>query len=173
MLAIVATTTPEMLEATRALLVEYGDWLQAEGMIFPRELRAFRDQLALLPGCFAPPDGCLFVAMYREEAAGCAALRKLRAEICEMKRLYVRAAFRGMGIGRSLAEAVIAEARKIGYTRIRLHTTRSMAAANSLYASLGFEGIRPYEETLIEDAVFMELPLFAGNAGGDSGTQVQ
>lgn len=169
MLRIVATTTPEMLETARALLVEYGDWLRAEGMIFPRKLRAYRGQLALLPGCFAPPDGCFFVAMYREEAAGCAALRKMSDKICEMKRLYVRPAFRGMGIGRSLAEAIIAEARKIRYARIRLHTTRSMVAANSLYASLGFEGVRPYEGTLIEDPVFMELPLFAatGASGAD------
>ncbi len=151
--------TPQMLESVKALLVEYVNWLQAKRMIYPHELRAFRDQLALLPGCFAPPDGCLLVGMHGEQAAGCVALRKLSAEICEMKRLYVKPALRGMSIGRALAEAVIAEAKKIGYTRIRVHTIRSMVGANSLYASLTFEKISPYEETPIEDAVFMELTL--------------
>jgi ribosomal protein S18 acetylase RimI-like enzyme len=156
---IVPADTPQLLETVRALLVEYGDWLQAKGMIYPRELRAFRDQLALLPGCFAPPDGCLLVGMHGKQAAGCVAIRKLSDEICEMKRLYVKPALRGMSVGRALAEAIIAEAKKIGYTRMRVHTLRSMVEASSLYTSLDFAKISPYEETPIEDAVFMELPL--------------
>ena len=114
MCKIVPADTPQMLEAVKALLVEYRDCLRANQQIYRHEFQAFQNQLADLPGCFAPPDGCLLVGMHGKQAVGCVALRKLSDGICEMKRLYVKPAFRRMGIGRDLAEAVIAEARKIG-----------------------------------------------------------
>jgi ribosomal protein S18 acetylase RimI-like enzyme len=92
-------------------------------------------------------------------AVGCAALRPLDDETCEIKRLYVRPAWRGRGIGRALAETVVAEARRTGYKRMRLDAIRNMTAAVSLYASMGFKEIAPYRHNPIQGAVYMELPL--------------
>lgn len=149
----------ENLELVRVLLEEYADWMVSEELISEQELGAFQEQLVNLPNGFAPPNGCLLVGMYRGGAGGCVALREVSDGICEMKRLYVRREFRGLGIGRALAEAVIEKARKIGYSQMRVHTLRAMEAANLLYSSMGFREIGPYEENIIEGAVFMELKL--------------
>ncbi len=87
------------------------------------------------------------------------ALRKLSDDVCEMKRLYVRTKFRRLGIGKALAEAVIEQARGIGYTHMRLDTVASMKAARALYLSLGFKEIEAYRYNPLEGAVFMELSL--------------
>lgn len=159
MLKIFPVEVDEDIELVRVLLEEYLAWLETEKWISSQEFQAFQDQLAKLPNGFAGPGGCLLVAIYRGEAAGCVALRKVDDGVCEMKRLYVKQKFRGLKIGRALAEAVIEEARKIGYAQMRAHTLRAMEAANTLYVSLGFEEISPYEENLIDGAVFMELAL--------------
>lgn len=149
----------ENLEAVRGLLEGYAGWLESEGYVFPEESEAFREQLADLPGCFAPPQGRLLIATYRGQPAGCVALRKISGDVCEMKRLYVASEFRGRKVGRKLAEAIIEQAGKIGYGRMRIHTVSSMKEAYGLYRSLGFAEIEPYEYSPYENVVFMELIL--------------
>jgi ribosomal protein S18 acetylase RimI-like enzyme len=138
----------------RAIFEEYANWLG-----FDLCFQDFDRELAELPGDYAPPPGRLLLAIEGDEVAGCVALRKWGTDGCEMKRLYVRDAFRGKGLGRTLATAVIDEARKIGYKWMRLDTLPSMIGANRLYESLGFVEIEPYRHNPIEGAKFMELVL--------------
>ena len=159
MLKIYPTETDKDLESVKLLLEEYLAWMEIEELISPQEHKAFRDQLTNLHNGFARPSGCFLIGIYQEQATGCVALRRLNNSVCEMKRLYVSREFRGLKIGRRLAEAIIAEARKIDYTHMRVHTLEAMRTANILYASLGFKGIAAYEENLIAGAVFMELKL--------------
>jgi len=113
-----------------------------------------------LPGDYAAPDGRLLLAEEGGELAGCIALRKLSDGICEMKRLFLRPAFRGQGLGRVLVESVIDEARKLGYTYMRLDTIPGpMDNAIALYQSMGFAEIGAYNENPVEGAKFMELNL--------------
>jgi len=120
----------------------------------------FDQELAQLPGDYAPPDGRLLLAADDEQIAGCIALRKLGAGACEMKRLFVRPAYRGTGLGRVLVESIIDEARKLGYAHMRLDTLPGrMDKAIALYRSVGFIEIEPYCENPVQDAKFMELDL--------------
>lgn len=129
MLNVIEADSGENLEVVRGLLEGYAGWLESEGYVFPDGSQAFREQLADLPACFAPPEGRLLIATYRGEPAGCVALRRLSDGVCEMKRLYVRSEFRGRKVGRKLAEAIIEQAGKIGYGRMRIHTVSSMKKA--------------------------------------------
>jgi GNAT superfamily N-acetyltransferase len=104
MLKILQVETKEDIDATRKILVEY-----AESLYFDLCFQNFEEELANLPGDYAPPEGCLLLAKYQNDVAGCVALRKLSDSICEGKRLYVRPQFRGLKIGRKLVEAVIEE----------------------------------------------------------------
>ena len=120
----------------------------------------FDQEVAQLPGYYAPPDGRLLLAADDEQIAGCIALRKLGPGLCEMKRLFVRPAFRGTGLGRVLVESIIDEARKLGYAHMRLDTMPGrMDKAIALYRSVGFVEIEPYCENPAQDAKFMELDL--------------
>ena len=152
---LIQAALPEHIEQTRALFLEY-----AASLGFSLCFQSFDEELKSLPGAYAAPSGRLFLAQYEQQAAGCVALRKLEAKICEMKRLYVRPAYRGKGLGRILVERVIAEARAIGYERMRLDTVASsMQDAVELYRRMGFKEIPPYRENPIEGALYMELLL--------------
>lgn len=119
----------------------------------------FNQEVAGLPGAYAPPKGRLFLALEEQEAVGCVALRNLGDGTCEMKRLFIRSRFRGQKIGRRLALAAIDEARRIGYQRMRLDTLPVMEEAIALYRSLGFRVIEPYTHNPVPGALFMEVRL--------------
>jgi ribosomal protein S18 acetylase RimI-like enzyme len=147
--------SPEQVAAIRELFLEY-----AQSLGFSLCFQSFDKELAGLPGEYAPPEGRLLLATYEGAPAGCVALHKLDHGICEMKRLYVRPLFRGKGLGRGLAERVIADARGIGYTRLRLDTVEPMMqTAVAMYRQLGFREIASYRENPIAGALYMELNL--------------
>ncbi len=145
----------EQIGRARELFLEY-----ANSLGFSLCFQSFDKELAGLPGDYSPPDGRLLLAEYEGQLAGCVALHRLEPEICEMKRLYLRPSFRGKGLGRSLAETVISEARRIGYTRMRLDTVEPvMRDAVAMYRQLGFKEIAPYRSNPIAGAMYMELEL--------------
>ncbi len=147
--------TAEGMELVRTLFREY-----AGSLNFDLCFQDFEQELTSLPGPYAPPSGRLLLATVAEKPAGCVALKKLADGVCEMKRLYVRDAYRGTGLGRTLAEQIIREARDLGYEAIRLDTVPSvMGSAVGLYRSLGFREIPPYCFNPVPGALFLELPL--------------
>src|SRR5918912_2666522 len=144
--------SPEQIAQARELFLEYAGWLG-----FSLCFQNFDKELAELPGAYAPPRGRLLLAQQAGETAGCIALRPILDGACEMKRLYVRPAFRGQGLGRELAVRVIEEARTLGYERMLLDTLPDkMAGAIKVYRSLGFTEIGPYYQTPDEGFLFME-----------------
>lgn len=147
--------SPEQIAHVRELFLEY-----AQSLGFSLCFQGFDQELASLPGDYAPPGGRLVLATTNAQPAGCVALHKITPEICEMKRLYVRPEFRGKGLGRELAEKIIAEARQMGYKKLRLDTVEPrMQKAVAMYRQLGFYEIPPYRPNPIEGALYMELHL--------------
>ncbi len=152
---IIRANSGDDIEHARELFKEYEAWLEGD-LCFQN----FEKELAELPGKYAPPDGRLLLAVENEKVAGCVALRKIGESVCEIKRLFVRAQFRGKGLGRMLAEEIIQNAKEIGYERMRLDTLApKMNDAIALYRSLGFKEIEPYYNNPVPGAKFMELDL--------------
>ena len=154
MVRVIEVKADEDLDEIRKLFEQYAFSLEIS-----LNFQDFDDELANLPGEYAPPEGCLLFAVWEEQLAGCVALRSFGSGICEMKRLYTKPQYRGLGIGRALCEAVIERARRMGYDRMRLDTLPSMETARALYTSLGFKEIEPYRYNPVEGAKFMELNL--------------
>jgi ribosomal protein S18 acetylase RimI-like enzyme len=152
---LIQVESGEQVQQARRLFEEYAAWLG-----FNLCFQNFDKELSKLPGDYAPPNGCLFLAVENDQVAGCVALRKIGEGIGEMKRLYVRPAFRGKGLGRTLTETIIEAARDLGYQRLRLDTLPGkMDQAIAMYRSLGFEDIERYYNNPYEEAAFMELFL--------------
>jgi GNAT superfamily N-acetyltransferase len=154
MMNLVQAETPEQIDEVRRLLREYEASLPVS-LCF----QDFEKELAELPGDYAPPRGTLLLGSFKGHVAGCVALRGLDDETCEMKRLYLRPGFRGKGAGRALATAIMGEARKLGYKKMRLDTLATMREARTLYDSVGFKRIEAYCHNPTLGAVFMELLL--------------
>jgi ribosomal protein S18 acetylase RimI-like enzyme len=147
--------TPAQITQARELFLEY-----AQSLGFSLCFQNFDKELAGLPGDYAPPDGRLLLAEHEGQLSGCAALHRLDATSGEMKRLYVRPGFRGLRLGRTLAERILTEAASIGFRRIRLDTVQGkMDDAIALYRRLGFREIEPYRQNPIAGALYMELEL--------------
>ena len=150
--------TPDLLQATREIFREY-----AEGLGIDLDFQNFDAELANLPGDYAVPQGALLLAFVDDELAGCGAFRPLPdvdyANACEMKRLYVRRAFRRFGLGRMLAQALMDRATEAGYSVMLLDTLDDMESARGLYASLGFETIPPYYFNPVPGAHYLKVAL--------------
>lgn len=162
---ISAAESPLDIAQIRKLFTEY-----AESLGFSLCFQDFDRELTGLPGDYAPPEGRLLIARRGDESAGCIALHgfepdrlepdRVEPGICEMKRLYVRPQFRGSGLGRLLTERVIADAKSVGYAKMRLDTVEpKMKNAVALYRALGFREIGSYRPNPIEGAMYMELAL--------------
>jgi putative acetyltransferase len=168
--SLIPAETPGQISQARELFLEY-----AQSLGFSLCFQNFEQELANLPGHYAPPSGRLLLAEYESQLAGCVALHRLELSqlelpqlelsqpdegVCEMKRLYLRPQFRGKGLGRALADRIIAEAREIGYSSIRLDTVEpAMREAVAMYRKLGFREIAPYCKNPIAGALYMELQL--------------
>jgi putative acetyltransferase len=154
-IAVLQAVTPAQIAQARELFLEY-----AKSLGFSLCFQNFDLELAGLPGDYAPPGGRLLLAEFDNQLAGCVALHKFDGDICEMKRLYLRPKFRGKGMGRILAEAIIAQARQIGYLRMRLDTVGPvMKDAVAMYRKLGFREIAPYRANPMAGTLYLELTL--------------
>lgn len=151
----ITPVTADQLPLVRELFREY-----ARSLDFDLCFQSFDQELAGLPGDYAPPRGALLLAFHDGVAVGCVALRPLSADICEMKRLYVRPTARGLKLGYALTTAIIEAARAADYRKIRLDTIgSSMQKAVALYHSLGFVEIPPYRANPVPGALYLELTL--------------
>ena len=155
---LVVADTPPLIDAARQIFREYASSLQID-LCFQN----FEAELEGLPGEYGAPHGQLLLALVDGELAACGAMRGLRgvdyANACEMKRLFVRPAFRCFGLGRALAQSLLDEARRAGYSAMLLDTLDDMEAARGLYATLGFEEIPPYYFNPIPGAHYLKADL--------------
>jgi len=156
MINIRPATFPDDLATVRELLLDYADGVGVD-LCF----QGFEDELSGLPGKYHPPGGRFLVAVRDEHMLGCVAMRRIDDTSCEMKRLFVRPPARGEHLGRRLVKQICGEAARAGYVRICLDTLPSMAAAQQLYRSLGFEEIDAYVFNPVAGTKFMGLVLTA------------
>ena len=160
MYQIIPATTPEHIAEVRELFLEYAQWVQVN-LCF----QGFQEEVASLPGKYAPPQGAILLAVDGDAVVGCVALRPLEGNVCEMKRLYVRPAAQGQHVGERLVNAIIEEARRLGYDTMRLDTLPDrMHKAIAIYQRAGFREIAPYYENPYQ-VLFMELDLRKVNGG--------
>ncbi len=151
---IIRAQAPGEIEEVRRLFREYENFLGVD-LCF----QSFEEELAGLPGKYAPPDGALLMAIDGQKVAGCVALRRLAAGVCEMKRLFVRPEYRGQGVGRMLAERIIDEAEQLGYPLMWLDSLARLKEAMGLYESLGFKRRKPYYHNPLPGVVYLELEM--------------
>ncbi|WP_437727618.1 GNAT family N-acetyltransferase [Sorangium sp. So ce861] len=154
MIEVEHAASAEQIEQVRTLFLEYQASLDVD-LCF----QGFAEELARLPGSYAPPSGRLLLCTVERAPHGCVALQALTSEHCEMKRLYVRPGHRGLGLGRRLVARVLDEARAIGYRRIYLDTLPSMARAAAMYEALGFKDVAPYRYNPVAGTRYMALAL--------------
>lgn len=153
--SIIPVRLEDDLAVTKDLFYEYTTWLNID-----LNFQSFAAEMATFPGKYTPPTGELLLAKSSQGAPiGCVALRGLAQNICEMKRLFVKDSAKGLGVGKSLVQAVIDSARNLGYKYMRLDSLPSMGAALKLYRSMGFVEVAAYYETPLADTVFLELDL--------------
>ena len=155
-ISLVPVESHGQVAVARELFHEYANAIGVD-----LEYQGFTAELEALPLPYTPPHGALLIAQINGDTAGCVALRRLNDDIGEMKRLYVRPAFRSWGLGKYLVEATIQAARRAGYTALRLDTLPSMAAAQGLYRKLGFTEIPAYNNNHLPGTRFYELKLAA------------
>ena len=146
--------TPREIENVRRLFREYETFLDVD-LCF----QSFEEELAGLPGKYAPPGGALLIGLNKKRAIGCVGVRRLSDGVCEMTRLFVRPEARGTGAGLQLAKEIIAVARALGYARMRLDTLDRLTDAMRLYETLGFQRIQPYYANPLPGVVYWELKL--------------
>lgn len=157
---VVEARGPEAMATAAALFREYSGVLP-HGL----EYQGFEEELATLPGKYAPPQGCILLAYVGDEAVGCVAMRELaplpgeRGRVCEMKRLYTRSSARGLGIGRALCERLLENARAAGYARMKLDSDEELKAAVALYESLGFVRVPAYNDDPMPGTLWMAREL--------------
>ncbi len=164
MLQIAQVESPNDIADIREMLVEYTRWsfTLVEDGINPPTFHGIEEELASLPGIYAPPKGCLLLARWEGMPAGCVALKGHERGTCELKRLYVRNEFRGKDLGRILVELLLAKARELNYRRIELDSHFSMTHAHAIYRAAGFqdrEAPEGFPEEIKKLAIFMELDL--------------
>ncbi len=151
---IIPAFSIEQIEMARRLFREYGEELDVD-LCF----QGFAEELRDLPGKYGPPDGALLLAMEQQHAIGCVALRRFSPTDAEMKRLFVRPAYRHLGLGRVLAQRIIERARDFGYRRMVLDTLDTMQGAKALYRSLGFVDIAAYYDNPLPSVLYFAMEL--------------
>jgi putative acetyltransferase len=168
MMTFVQAETEEHIRHAQELFTEYVEWLRTDVDTVLEDINdvpamsGYKDEIAGLPGKYAPPDGRLLLAYDEGRIAGCGCFYKYDEGVCEMKRVWVRPEFRGQKVGRLLVEMLIADARKADYTTMLLSTADKLKAALALYASLGFVETEPYYESppeVLDYEIFLKLDL--------------